>query len=213
MSRRCGPVFFVAFSVAAFAATLSLAACGGGDAGPSGVPTPGVSPTPIAGPTPIPSPIVQLPAGMSCSPTPPPLYGLVLKVHNQPGSERRTLDSRPVVINVDGYCEKAGFSSSARFCFTRTEGDFQAPACDYLAVGRSAETARWGPTWSFNGKPCTAGPGENGCANHPDNQFLVNTRGNGEYEACVAEDIPLSTNPDLPGSRCGRCRIAGGGCE
>ena len=212
MSNCFDRAFIVASSVAALGATLVLAACGGGTE-PSVVPTPGASPTPIAGPTPTPSPVAQLPRGMSCDPTPPPLYGLVLKVHNQPGSERRTLDSRPVVINLDGYCEKAGFASSARFCFTRTEGDFQAEACDYLAVGRSPETGRWGPTWSYNGKPCTAAPGENGCTNHPDNQFLVNTRGSGEFEACVAADIALSQSPDLPGSRCGRCRIVGGGCE
>ena len=115
-----------------------------------------------------------------------------------------------IVINVDNFCERAGFATSARFCFTRTEGDVQAEACDYLAVGKSPETGRWGPTWSWDGKPCTAAPGENGCSNHPDNQFLLNTRGDGEYEACVAADIPLSTNPDLPGSRCGKCRISGG---
>jgi hypothetical protein len=157
---------------------------------------------------------VQLPAGMVCDPTPPPLYGINVKVHNWPGGERRVLDSRPIVINVNNYCERAGFASSARFCFTRTEGDSQSVACDYLAVGKSPENGRWGPTWSYNDKPCTAGPGENGCSNHPDNQFLLNTRGDGEYEACVSADIPLSTNPDLPGSRCGKCRISGGGqCE
>ena len=37
---------------------------------------------------------------------------------------------------MDDYCEKAGFASTARFCFTRTEGDSQATACDYLAVGK-----------------------------------------------------------------------------
>jgi hypothetical protein len=150
---------------------------------------------------------------MVCDPTPPPLYGIIVKVHNDLGT-RKTLDSRPQVINVGDFCERAGFAATAKFCFTRTEGDTQAPACDYLAVGRSVDTGRWGPTWSFNDKPCTAGPGENGCTNHPDNQFLVNTRGDGVYEACAAPDIPLSQDPDKPGSRCGRCTIAGGkGCR
>ena len=97
---------------------------------------------------------------------------------------------------MDGYCEKAGFAATARFCFTRTEGDSQATACDYLAVGRSTNDGRWGPTWSYNDKPCTAGAGENGCTNHPDNQFLVNIRGDGKFEACAAADIPLSQDPD-----------------
>jgi hypothetical protein len=151
-----------------------------------------------------------LPPGLVCDPTPPPLYGINVKVHNDLGG-RKTLDSRPVVINMNNYCERAGFASTARFCFTRQEGNSQSTACDYLAVGISAETGRWGPTWSYNDKPCTAGAGENGCSNHPDNQFLVNTRGDGVYEACVAADIPLSQNPDLPGSRCGKCTIVNGG--
>ena len=29
-------------------------------------------------------------------------------------------------------------------------------ACDSMAVGRSEETGRWGPTWYYNGRPCTA---------------------------------------------------------
>ena len=198
-------------SIAALLALAALAACGGGG---SGNPTPVVTPTPVPTPASTPTPRATLPAGMVCDPTPPPLYGLVLKVHNDTGG-RKTLDSRPIVVNMGNFCERAGFASSARFCFTRTEGDAQAEACDYLAVGRSAETGRWGPTWSWNDKPCTAGGGEDGCSNHPDNQFLVNTRGPGVYEACVAADIPLSQNPDLPGSRCGTCRIVAGqsGCQ
>ncbi len=207
MTRRFELLALVAVPAAAAALTLTLAACGGG-AGPTTAPTP--NPTAVPTPTPIPSPRVVLPAGMVCDPTPPPLYGIVVKVHTAAGSQRRTLDSRPIVINVDNFCERAGFATSARFCFTRTEGDAQAEACDYLAVGKSPENGRWGPTWSWDGKPCRAAAGENGCSNHPDNQFLLNTRGDGEYEACVAAEVPLSTNPDLPGSRCGKCRISGG---
>jgi hypothetical protein len=189
-------------------AVLSLAAlvaCGGGGSGSN--------PTPVSTPTPTPTPAATptLPTGLVCDPTPPPLYGINVKVHFDSGGQRKTLDSRPVVINMGDFCDKAGFAASAKFCFTRQEGDPQATACDYLAVGRSGETGRWGPTWSYNGKPCTAGPGENGCSNHPDNQFLVNTRGDGTYEACAAPEIPLSQDPDKPGSRCGSCRISGGG--
>jgi len=187
----------------------ALAACGGGG---SGNPTPVVTPTPVPTPAATPTPQATLPAGMVCDPTPPPLYGINLKVHNDTGG-RKTIDSRPVVINMNNFCERAGFASTAKFCYTRTEGDSQAPACDYLAVGRSAETGRWGPTWSWNGKPCTAGGGEDGCTNHPDNQFLVNTRGPGVFEACAAASIPLSQDPDRPGSRCGTCRIEAGQAE
>ena len=199
-------------SIAALLALAALAACGGG--GGSGNPTPVVTPTPVPTPAATPTPQATLPAGMVCDPTPPPLYGITTKVHNDTGG-RKTLDSRPQVINMNNFCERAGFASTAKFCFTRTEGDSQAEACDYLAMGRSAETGRWGPTWSWNDKPCTATGGEDGCTNHPDNQFLVNTRGAGNYEACAAADIPLSQDPDRPGSRCGRCRIEAGqsGCQ
>jgi hypothetical protein len=191
-------------------ALAAFAACGGGGSGSN--PTPVTSPTPTPTPAATPTPVSTLPPGMVCDPTPPPLYGIIVKVHNNVGT-RKTLDSRPVVINVNNFCERAGFATTARFCFTRTEGDTQAEACDYLAVGKSPETGRWGPTWTWNDKPCTAGPGEDGCSNHPDNQFLLNTRGDGTYEACVAADIPLSQNPDLPGSRCGKCTIVGGSGE
>jgi hypothetical protein len=134
---------------------------------------------------------------MVCDPTPPPLYSLRLKLHNA-----RTLDSRPQVINVDNYCAKAGFDPGSRFCFTRPEGDPQAAACDYLAVGKASDTGRWGPTWTWNNQPC--GPGS-GCSNHPDNQFLVFANANGTFLACVSPDVPLSTDPTRPGARCGIC--------
>jgi hypothetical protein len=169
-----------------------------------------VTRTPVPTPAATPSPTTALPAGLVCNPTPPPLYGVVVKVHNDLGA-RKTLDSRPMVINRDGFCEKAGFAASARSCFTRTEGDEQATACDYLAMGRASDTGRFGPTWSYNGRPCTAAPGEPGCSNHPDNQFLLNVRGDGKFEACAAPEIPLSQDPNLPGSRCGACTITNGG--
>ncbi len=197
-----------ALAVAA-ASLLGLVACGGGGSS-SNPTTPVATPTSVPTPTATPTPRATLPAGLVCDPTPPPLRGLVVKIHNNVGT-RKTLDSRPQVINVDNFCEKAGFATTAKFCFTRTEGDEQAVACDYLAVGQSPETGRWGPTWTYNGKPCAGQPGENGCTNHQDNQFLLNTRGDGTYEACVAAEIPLSQNPDLPGSRCGKCTITNGG--
>jgi hypothetical protein len=191
------------------AAILVLDACGGGGTGTGSNPT-SVTPTPTPVPSPTPTPRSALPSGMVCDPTPPPLYGINVKVEFESGGARRTLDSRPIVINVDNFCEKAGFATTAKFCFTRQEGDPQATACDYLAVGKAADTGRWGPTWYYNGKLCSAAAGEDGCSNHPDNQFLVVTRGDGTYEACAADDIPLSKDPEKPGSRCGSCTITGG---
>jgi len=182
----------------------ALVACGGGGSGSN--PTPNPTPTPVPTPVPTPTPVALL-----CDPTPPPLYGIQVKVLFDSGAQRRTLDSRPRVINVDGYCGKAGFGATNKFCFTRQEDDPQAEACDYMAVGRAGDTGRYGPTWFYNGRPCTATGTEPGCSNHPDNQFLVNTRGDGEYAACAAANIPLSEDPDRPGDRCGVCTIQGGG--
>jgi len=190
------------------ALVLTLPSCGGGG---GSNPTPVVTPTPVPTPAATPTPTSGLPAGMVCDPTPPPLYGITVKVHLDSGALRKTLDSRPRVINIDGYCGKAGFGASDKFCWTRPEGDPQAEACDYLAVGRASDTGRWGPTWFWESKACTAGVGEIGCANHPDNQFLVNIRGDGTYEACAAADIPLSQDPDRPGTRCTRCTIVNSG--
>lgn len=184
-------------------AALSLAAlssCGGSPTPAQPVPVP--TPTPTPAPTPTPSLASQLPPGMVCDPTPPPLYGLRLKENNP-----RTLDSRPQVINMNNFCGRAGFDPGSTFCFTRTEGDPQAVACDYLAVGKASDTGRWGPTWSLNGQPCTPG---GGCTNHPDNQFLLLHYADGVYLACVAPEVPLSTDPARPGSRCGICKITDG---
>ena len=111
---------------------------------------------------------------MTCSPTPPPLYGVVVKV--QVGTKgRKTLDSRPQVINMNGYCESVGFGGF--FCFTRKEDDPQSQACDYLAMGQASDTGRWGPTWTADGKACTENNAIPGCQNHPANQFLAIAKG------------------------------------
>jgi hypothetical protein len=203
VSKRA--VFLVLASTAVLA---GLVACGGGSDSPTGTPTPG--PTVAATPTPTPSPTPALPPGMTCFPTPPPLYGIAVKV--QVGtSGRKTLDSRPQVINMNGYCESVGFGGY--FCFTRREDDPQAEACDYLAVGQASDTGRWGPTWTADGKPCTENNDIPGCQNHPGNQFLVIAKGEGLFSACAAPEIPLSTDPVRPGSRCGTCTLAVGKSE
>jgi hypothetical protein len=186
-------------SVVAALGVLALATlvyCGGGSSSPTANPTPIPTATPVASATPD-SP------GL-CSPTPPPLYGIHVKIHDDSGF-RKILDSRPQVINSGSnpsYCEQAGFGNRP-FCFTRTEGgDQQMFACDSMAVGRSPETGRWGPTWYYNGLPCTAaGDGTVGCKNHPDNQFMVIAKGPGTYTACANPNVPVS------GDRCGGITI------
>ena len=196
------------FVVLASTAVLAgLVGCGGSDS-PTTTPTPAPTAVPTPTPSPTPNPAPPLPPGMTCSPTPPPLYGITVKVQQvTAGGGRKTLDSRPLVINMNGYCESVGFSGY--FCFTRREDDPQAVACDYMAVGQASDTGRWGPTWTADGRACTADDAQ-GCRNHPDNQFLVIAKGEGLFSACAAPYIPLSTDPVRPGSRCGLCQIVAG---
>lgn len=172
-----------------------LARCGGGSSAPT---QPAPAPTAAPTPTPTPTPGTSLPPGMTCNPTPPPLYGMKVKIHDD-SSSRIILDSKPLVVNVDGYCSRAGTGGDTqKFCDTRPEGHPERAACDFLAVGKSVQTGRWGPTWTWNGKPCD---GENftSCANHQDNQFMAIAKTKGAYEACGSPDVPVA-----PGAtRCG----------
>ncbi len=171
-------------------ALATLAACGGGSSGPTGNPS-----TPPVTPTPTPTPVADSPG--VCSPTPTPLHGIKVKIHDDSGF-RKVLDSRPQVVNTGGYCAAVGFGAGDKFCFTRKEDDPQAPACDALALGKAGDTGRWGPTWFYDGRPCTAaGDTTPGCRNHPDNQFLVIAKGPGEFAACASPGVPVD------GDQCG----------
>ncbi len=142
---------------------------------------------------------IVLPAGMVCSPTPPPLYGISEKVWDKSNPNRLLLDTYPQVINVDDYCARVGAGGSGqKFCPTRAEGDSQRFACDYLAVGQAVDTGRWGPTWTFENQPCAPIGGSGPCINHDDNQFKVIAKGTGTYAACAS---PLA-KVDPEGSRC-----------
>ena len=190
----------IAHFILTTAAIAALAGCGSGTPSqPNQSPTPIVTPTPT--PTPTPSGIV-LPPGMVCDPTPPPLHYLHVYVFDyDPGSGRTILDSKPVVTNVDNYCSRVGIGSGD-FCDTRKEGDPQRTACDYLATGISPDTGRWGPTWTWNGKPCgTLATDETftSCANHQTNQFMAIAKTKGNYRACASAEVPV----DKDGSRCG----------
>ena len=182
------------------AAIGALAGCG------SSTPSqPNPSPTPIVTPTPTPTPPptgIVLPQGMVCSPTPPPLYGFKVSVHDYNSVLGRAIfDSKPLVVNMDNYCDRT-HQGSGRFCATRLEDDPQATACDYLMTGISPATGRWGPTWTWNGKPCgTVATDETftSCANHQQNQFMAIGKTPGKFEACASSEVPVA--PD--GGRCG----------
>jgi hypothetical protein len=141
---------------------------------------------------------------------PTPLYGMKVSVQLDNGF-RKLVDSRPIVENVgrgtsDSYCGKVGFDARAAYCDTRPEGHPQREACDVLVVGK-ADTGRYGPTWSKDGKPCTNAGSETapGCTNHAENQFLVISKGPGSLLACASEVWPAT------GSRCGGCTLYDGG--
>jgi hypothetical protein len=192
-----------AVSILCAAGILGLVVqCGGGSS-----PTSNPTPVPTATPTATPTPSSGLPAGMVCDPTPPPLYGI--KVGAQAGNSDRTrLDSKPLVVNVDNYCERV-LGVSGKFCDTRLEGNDQRVACDYLAVGKALDTGRWGPTWYYNGQLCDGANFAN-CANHATDQFLVAAKSPGRFEACANPSVPV--HPD--GSRCGGCTFdAAGNCK
>jgi hypothetical protein len=190
-----------ASAILATAVVAVLAGCG------SGTPSqPNQSPTPITPPPTSPSPPtgIVLPPGMVCSPTPPPLYGFHVKVHDNSG-ERKVLDSKPLVVNVDNYCDRT-HQGGGTFCDTRLEGDSQRTACDYLMSGISPATGRWGPSWTWNGKPCaTLGtdPTFTSCANHQENQFMAVAKTTGDFQACASDEVPVAPG----GSRCGHLNI------
>ena len=175
-------------------ALFTLANCGGGGSDSGGGPSnPGPAPTPVPTPTP---PIV-----LSCDPTPPPLYGWRMKIHQNQG-RRKTLDATPFVVNTaDDYCGQVGLDGD--FCFTRPNGDPAKADCDMMAAGMVADTGRYGPIWYFNGSGCVenVGEGETGCSNHPDNQFLVIAKGSGRIAACASDDVLVE------GDKCGECNI------
>ena len=170
-------------------ALFAIVHCGGGSSS-----TPTTVPTPVPTVAPTPEPTF---APLVCDPTPPPLHGLRVGIHSNSGY-RKIMDSRPLVEDVDGYCKRTG--QSGKFCWTRLEGDPQQADCDRMAMGIS-DTGRYGPTWYFDGKPCTDGGSDPGCYHHPNNQFLVTAKGNGSVTACAADDVPVAADS------CGGCDI------
>jgi hypothetical protein len=176
---------------------LALSYCGSGSSSPTTNPTPIVSPTPT--PVPTPTPGSGLPPGMTCNPTPPPILRMHVKVHSNSGG-RIVLDSKPLVANIDHYCDRVGFGDW-KFCDTRPEGDAQRVACDYLVTGKAEDTGRWGPTWFYGKDLCSYAPDK--CANHQTEQFMAVAKAPGTFEACAAEGWPVASD----GTRCGTLEV------
>jgi hypothetical protein len=167
------------------------------------------STTPTTTPV-ITSPPVTLPDSPgTCSPTPPPLYRMLITIQSSNG-HTRTLKVVPHVPNVDKYCDRVGFGSYKE-CPVRADSDPQKLACEGLVLGKATDTGRWGPTWSYiaNTEPAHACVGgDPGCQNHPSDQYLVITNGTGQFFATASGTVPLSTVPGYEGSRNVRCWIS-----
>jgi len=162
------------------AAAFVMATCGGGNT--ASTPTP--VPTPVATPTPEPTP--EPTPQTSCSPLPPPVSRMKVKVHLR-GRDYVTLDSTALVGPDVGYCARIGFTDGRSLCPVRPEGDPQRAECEAYAVGRATDTGRPGPTWTReDGEYCTTFE-ESYCSNHPDNQSQLWVYCGGiRYEACAA---------------------------
>jgi hypothetical protein len=176
------------------AALVALVGCGSDATTPAtpATPVPTVAPTP--GPT---------PSTLTCNPTPPAIYGMKITLRDD-SSYRKVLGATPLVANWDGYCGKVGFDPNQWYCTTRPDGDPARAACDAVAVGRAGDTGRWGPTWYWNGQPCAQTGDEQGCENHPTDQFQAYAKGGGEYAACASPDVEVEPEG---ASRCGVFKV------
>jgi hypothetical protein len=150
---------------------------------PTPAPTPSANPTPTPEPSPTPTPT---PDGSGCGdPIPPNLGRMEVKIHIT-GPNLTTLDSTPLVGPNREYCAKIGFTDGRSFCPVRAEGNPERVACETLVVGTAEDTGRSGPTWTRNGQYCT---GDNGCENHPVNQYLLLAGSSGTYKACAGNGV------------------------
>jgi hypothetical protein len=149
---------------------------------PAPTPAPGPVPTPQPGPTPAPTPE---PNGPCSNPTPGPVSKIDVKIHIH-GANRHILDSTPLVGPDAVYCAKIGYTDGRRYCPSRPEGHPQKYACDAFLMGEADDTGRVGPTWYVDHKACVI---DNGCENHPDNQFLSFAYKAGFFEACAHNGV------------------------
>jgi hypothetical protein len=121
------------------------------------------------------------PIGSGCGrPDPPPVSRFNCKVHIK-SPEYYTLDSTPIVGHNAEYCRQIGYTDGRTLCPVRPEGAPDREACENWRVGKARDTGRWGPTWRKQDRSFCTGP-ESGCANHPSNQYALNTYAPGTYE-------------------------------
>jgi hypothetical protein len=190
-------------------------ACNNGDGGGSGS-------TPSNPEVPTTTTTTTLSSPGACDPTPPPLYRIIIDIQDTqssggaeaslpapPAAHTRILHATPHVPNTDGYCDRVGFGSYKE-CPVRRDGDPQKTACEGLVLGQATDTGRWGPTWKYSleYEPAHYCMGSDpGCTNHPSDQFLLIAKGAGQFFAIASPTVPLSTDPNYPGSRQTRCWI------
>jgi hypothetical protein len=147
------------------------------------------SPSPAAPEEPPPTPEPDLDPSACPSPKPPPLARIDVGVLIV-GVNRLILDATPIVGPDPDYCEAIGYTDRRRYCPPRPEAHPDRAACDSLLMGRAEDTNRYGPRWFVNDRGCVNyAVRPPFCVNHPENQFLVQAFGAGQYEACSRSGV------------------------
>lgn len=158
-------------------ATLIVVSCGGNQ--PASV----TSPVAIATPAAVaPDQRDVPPVGSSCGMPYPPAIHQFRAMVRLTDRDSELLESLALVGPNAAYCAAIGYTDGRSFCPVRMYGSPDRDACERWRVGNAKDTGRSGPTWTRNGKYCT-GP-ESGCANHPENQYLLIAYAAGTYEVC-----------------------------
>ena len=114
------------------------------------------------------------------------------------------LDSKPLVANVDDYCDKVGFGDW-KFCDTRRRATPSARPATTSSPARRRTPAAGGRPGSTASDLCAYSPGS--CANHPTEQFMAIAKDEGQFEACAAEGWPVA--PERHALRHDRDQVAG----
>jgi hypothetical protein len=174
---------------------LCLTSCGGDPATSPDAPAP--VPTPAATPVPAPTPLPENEqADTYCVPSPPPLFDIRIKVHQDFGY-KKILDARAIVGPDPAYC--ASINAGGTVCVVRREDDPEAATCNNLLMGKS-DSGLYGPNWFYNDdtvcRPAGEGGNDPGCRQHETNQYLVYVFGPGKFTACSAD--ALCSSIDVP---------------
>jgi hypothetical protein len=163
-----------------------VVSCGGGSAT---APTPAPTPIPTPQPTPEPTPVT------SCSPLPPPITEIRVKIHSK---DRHfwDIDATALVGPDRNYCGSVGFVGR-RMCPVRPEGDPMRAECELYAVGIAEDTGRPGLTWTRDGMFCTGQKTETECEHEPNNSFQLRIYKGGLIKACAENGVCGEVFADL----------------